>query len=804
LAPSGVVYFDPDLRKFFWLRSTDSEPRELSGTDLIELQRSGVLKPQEVFTYFDQPRTTGTDFKFQPQARFVLTIDPAINGVDRMLQASMRSRQFLSTQNIDIVILDSAKGALLGNPLVDDDEKKVALDNFDRLILTLQRNQSRNIVRQQIQATRDKLHNLLHSFLLDVRTALLCPNGEINPSQLENYRKVFQRMCEYPLFRKIVVTNDAYDPVAMFHNLCQWKNADDLMRNYWRALSREFYEMFHGNHPSLAEDLEAALGDRWTNDFAPLLGNDGTDTTGLPIEQRADQIITSVNGLQIKSSSDAGESSNRDAQVTVEVQQQQQQEQEMEMELQLELEAQKQYYRELDGNGARTEVAWIHSSGEPAQTFAEFLAKKPENHPTICSLPQLIKNPGGSCQWAKDQALEREVIGPGSIAATAMMMHSNYTRYADCFTEDMQVTSNFAFTCEEPLPVFHGTQKNMLFLLIYIDKDNKKRALAVSYQEAQDLRREIEDGHLKDCWLISQMGENASQVPLPSGEEMKQFCSRVVWQANLFDCNVAPLYFTRQTNIAVGQSIARELASNHENWTTEDIQKLWREFLILRYENTDSLDPSRPPPSSVPKAANIAGNIEIFSQPIPPDRGVVQQPKATLKNPPHKKRVPLPKPHNAINGEVKSVDLNPLRKLTSNHPPSSVATKDVIVPPKQQPTEQQSTAQQEEGHSDPPNPLKASDSVEPSEEAQIPKEKTPVEATPVEQIKTWNGFKIAAVIFGAIAALAIIVGILLVSNVIALSAGVLLGFIIISFSIGGVSAFASIGLGVYGVFGLEN
>jgi hypothetical protein len=217
------------------------------------------------------------------------------------------------------------------------------------------------------------------------------------------------------------------------------------------------------------------------------------------------------------------------------------------------------------------------------------------------------------------------------------------------------------------------------------------------------------------------------------------------------------------------------------------------------------LDPSKPPPSSVPKAAHIADNIEIFSQPIPTDRGVVQRLKATPEKLPNRKRVSFSKPPNATNGEVKSESLNSLRKLTSIHPPSSVATEDAIVPQKQQPTEQQPTAQQTESHSDSPNSLKASDrKTSSTENHQITNAESSAEATPVEQIKTWNGFKTAAVIFGAIAALAIIVGILLVSNVIALSAGVLLGFIIISFSIGGVSAFASIGLGIYGVFGLGN
>jgi hypothetical protein len=787
---TGVVYFDPDMRKFFWLQHAESQPMELSGTSLLELQKSGVVNPQAIRAYFDQPRTTGTDFKFPPQAYFTLTIDPATTTLDRFLQASMRARQFLSTQRIDIVILRSAAAGLLGEePSGDLSKEQVALANFERMLFTLQKNQSQYIVEQRIQATGDKLDNLIHSVCLDLRTEILEQTED--PDKATRAKKIFQDLCVRLELRQI----STYDPVAMFGHLRQWENAGKRMSAAWKVNLNNLRQILT---PPLSGELQEVLGDRWDSHFRPLLFDSDERGPAL-LQQKAERIISEIAGFEKKSSSSSKDFGSTDAQVTVEQQQQVQQQQQMEMQMQLQAEVGRTFYRGLDGQGVREEKSWILGAREASGNdepiaFADFIALPAlKDQPDIMSLPAYFEMAENEYDWARKQEVTCGITIPGSSGEISVAADVDYRRFGYCFTEDLQVTTNFLHSCQQPLPVFHGTQKEMLYLLFYTDAGGKKRALAVSFQEAQDLQKLIEKGKLKDCWLISRLGESVCGDSAPFPQDWQPFRDRAIWQAHLFDGAVGSKYFTTAKARQVGLTIAQEfVAARDGKVKKEDFQKLCRDFLLLRYDDRDHIDPSKPRPVVAPKAFAIVSLLDVFSTPLVTEEEesahrlhfTAERPASASDDfsPDHS---PLPEDAAAHDDHARVDDLSTDDSSTDDdlEDASRVNAAGVshIGPPDDQEEEDTSrTNAVGDLRIDPLPPTGPDDHEE--------------EVTDTREIaaaKTWDSFQKAALILGIIAVLAIAVGIILALSVPS-PAGFVLVALISAWVIAGVSVVSTL------------
>lgn len=77
----------------------------IKGTSIEELARHG-LNPGEYFVIDDESHTTGTDIRMKPDAVAVMTMDETLTK-PRMCQAVMRLRQYLYTQDLHTVMLES-------------------------------------------------------------------------------------------------------------------------------------------------------------------------------------------------------------------------------------------------------------------------------------------------------------------------------------------------------------------------------------------------------------------------------------------------------------------------------------------------------------------------------------------------------------------------------------------------------------------------------------------------------------------------------------------------------------------------
>ena len=109
-AMRAVMFFDQDSGKFQILSKNGNKYRiiPLDNTSKATLESSG-FKIEEIFVYYDEPHVTGTDIKLSTTAHGLLTVNTDNTTQDKILQATLRLRQFFDQQTLDIAVLSLEK-----------------------------------------------------------------------------------------------------------------------------------------------------------------------------------------------------------------------------------------------------------------------------------------------------------------------------------------------------------------------------------------------------------------------------------------------------------------------------------------------------------------------------------------------------------------------------------------------------------------------------------------------------------------------------------------------------------------------
>lgn len=117
-AIEAVLFFHKDPEQdqpdtlYAWKRGA-TEPERIGGTSMAILEAKG-LDAKKYFTFYDERHTTGTDIPQLPEAINLFTFD------EKMLQRTvgqgiMRLRQFLSSQNVAMVVAKQSREALFNS-----------------------------------------------------------------------------------------------------------------------------------------------------------------------------------------------------------------------------------------------------------------------------------------------------------------------------------------------------------------------------------------------------------------------------------------------------------------------------------------------------------------------------------------------------------------------------------------------------------------------------------------------------------------------------------------------------------------
>lgn len=252
----GVVYYD-SYRAAYYLLKTDSKepPLRLQNTSPAEIGQVSGLNSNEVFVYYDEIRTTGSDFKLDPGADAILTCDLDRTTKRSLFQGALRLRQFLSGQKINFVV----KGDLA--------EEESEVDKFWKVYDRCGENQNRGLSpdkvyrayvsqlanRARIIAERKLMSYLKSPFYYSlVRHHNFC----FIPSKWYND---FQQ-C-YASYEKLAFKEAAFDPVAWYQPSTQ-KSAIECLKQKQKYFAHLLPEELRAEFNSAAKTLLEEAGNQ--------------------------------------------------------------------------------------------------------------------------------------------------------------------------------------------------------------------------------------------------------------------------------------------------------------------------------------------------------------------------------------------------------------------------------------------------------------------------------------------------------------------------------------------------------------
>lgn len=148
----GIIYFDDTKNTLHVLKKGEETPIEIGSSEKSVIKEKTGLLPEDLFVYFSQKHTTGTDIKLTKDARALGTISNNTFLRD-LLQGVMRLRGFSKGQSCDYIIPKSLKEeAGIGD----------AIDCITTTILS----QAKQQAQENIQGACQNIHNAFRAPIL--------------------------------------------------------------------------------------------------------------------------------------------------------------------------------------------------------------------------------------------------------------------------------------------------------------------------------------------------------------------------------------------------------------------------------------------------------------------------------------------------------------------------------------------------------------------------------------------------------------------------------------------------------------
>ncbi len=153
----GIVFFyrDPATNNetFAYLTDPNGEPIPLKDTTPETLLSAGI-DLNNFFVFFDQLRSTGTDIPLPPDAVSLITVDLKKSSYSSFMQASLRPRRFLESQDNELVIYNKEKPT--NDPL-----------DVMAIIKILEQNEKRQVQELVYSVYRAKIANAFRTVFLE-------------------------------------------------------------------------------------------------------------------------------------------------------------------------------------------------------------------------------------------------------------------------------------------------------------------------------------------------------------------------------------------------------------------------------------------------------------------------------------------------------------------------------------------------------------------------------------------------------------------------------------------------------------
>ncbi|MDR2737941.1 MAG: hypothetical protein LBB18_03315 [Puniceicoccales bacterium] len=524
-----IEYFDEKLNEFAIVSVEDAA----KGPSFIPKKVTGKTdRPKnsdELFTFLDSPRATGTDPFMSKQSHGITTVNLLRNDISEHEQAVMRARNLLNIdgQTMDIVVQKESREQVFG---------KNSMPKMSELTSLLVRNMARNITQQHIQAVSHQLNEIPKLLVEKIILSGLSPSSEI----LE-------------VTKRIITSVDTF-AVDQWSGSRNWEEVNKLLVDKWNKVCKDLQQ-------SLFDDSKNET--IWGNN--DVVKFDCKASFNL-MKKTANKCIKEISkDLKVLCFEGAGasaisEDDGREIEVQMEIEQEQKRELEVEKLLQIQFAA----YNE-----------------NPLQ------AKALEEPAFECTAFDAMGK--WQCSSLADRIRNENAVDPSYTSKEGISRYNAAKSiFQRNFDEIFFATDNFLKTTEGEDSVFQETHKDARYLLILWDESNgpKERCLFVSQYDAGIIRSMIERGKITNCHLCTADGNSiANNSTLP--DRYNEFLQESCWMAHFLNADVK--YLDTHPNLTKKMLDKIAQAQSEQGVVGSDVgfDKV-RDFLLLRSRNQNA------------------------------------------------------------------------------------------------------------------------------------------------------------------------------------------------------------------------
>jgi hypothetical protein len=549
-----IEYFDPDLQCFAIVKASDvlRDGKNFKPKRILNPETDRPRDPGDLFTFIDFAHTTGTDPKLMTNGHGIMTVNLYQTDMESFEQAIMRERKFLDSngQTMDLVMFDRAVKDVF--PVTENENgtevksKKDAKDIvkgdefiyklFGRLI----RNSAEKIRREQVRAGLNKIRGETHRFIENKMKEYYAKYGKGDKTN-NLFRKTEKLMTSFQNFN-----------IEMWKSVLVWGSVKDWLNEEAKKLINGLEEAFRGTGIGGINDLNDALKNIINKDIP-------ADMKMLEFKKIFDQ----------SKEIDAASVQNTEGEIEQEQQQEMQREQE------------KEQIREL-------------------HDFLHGALNKPACPPTKIPEPS---SPTSAWNWISGGNCGRKPLGElvrsdkvnfSRADGKVREKQHEYNAARDVFPKKLDsqffVSENFYRTVEGGQSVFNGEQKDASFLLISWDPDtpssySNHKCHFLSQEDAVAMRKMIEGGKLRDCYLCTTDG--MPYAAASNSSPNSDFLRHALWMAHTFNADVSWIDsnadVSKEMLNKIGMPTSEEQFSNPQ--AKKEFLTKFRNFLLLRSKN---------------------------------------------------------------------------------------------------------------------------------------------------------------------------------------------------------------------------
>jgi hypothetical protein len=212
----GVLSYDETTNLLAAIKSGERKVKLLPATDARTITSVTGLQRAQLFTYYDQRHTTGSDIAQIAKAKAITTIGENLTLRD-LLQAVMRMRQLGKRQNVEFTIACEVLPVLAKTLEPKEIPNKISIEDIIAFVV---KNEAARQAKDCVIATLQDMQAIVTNYVLQRMYACSEKEGEKENALYAKARSLFIRDDLLDLYQKALSKKQNFNPYDFLHEEC--------------------------------------------------------------------------------------------------------------------------------------------------------------------------------------------------------------------------------------------------------------------------------------------------------------------------------------------------------------------------------------------------------------------------------------------------------------------------------------------------------------------------------------------------------------------------------------------------------